>query len=341
MRRDRIISKRGFTLLELLLVVFILSAIALSTVSFTNNADEQFRYEETQRRLLNIRRAVIGEEQATFGGQRLLTGYVVDNGLLPADLKALVEQPPSLPDGFDVKIPQFDPEPDPATGLNNGGEIALDALTEQLFKGYRGSYLTVIPGSSKEYRDGWGNDPGAGLDFGWVVTPTPPDLTITSLGSDGQPGEMLPGTDYDKDVSDTTQAVDWKHDVQGWQVRLKNASGVDITAILRVSLLVYRNGQGWKRVTTNPLSCLDGDGDGLVGGSPCTGFADLSFPDLTLTIPTDDISIGQHLLVVVQDPDGTPHTPDDLPFTSSGVRITQRVEFFGRTVLPTVEVVIR
>ena len=54
----------GFTLLELLLVVFILSLIALSAVAIADRADEQLRYDDTNQHLQLIRRATIGDPLA-------------------------------------------------------------------------------------------------------------------------------------------------------------------------------------------------------------------------------------------------------------------------------------
>lgn len=145
----------------------------------------------------------------------------------------------------------------------------------------------------------------------------------------------------------TVQPADWRQDVSGWNVRVINGTGADINLNppdgLRVSFLVYRNdpnagtdGQ-WKRLTSTLVSCLDGNGDGI----PCTNnFADLTFQDPSLSIPTD-IPIGQHLLVLTRDIDGIPHNADDAPYLIGINRVTSRVSFFARTVLPKVEMLIK
>ena len=50
-------TESGFTLLELMLVVFILSALALTASAFVDNHDDQFRFEDTRRRVPSIDRA--------------------------------------------------------------------------------------------------------------------------------------------------------------------------------------------------------------------------------------------------------------------------------------------
>ncbi|MDP2683014.1 MAG: type II secretion system protein [Deltaproteobacteria bacterium] len=317
----------GFTLLELLLVVFILSTIAAMTASFVNNADEQFRYEETQRHLLNIRRAIIGDFDTSYHGERLLSGFVVENGALPDTIQALTQRL----GGFDVyglKDPLFDPTPDALEGFNNGGEITLTGSSERLFKGHRGSYLSMQPGSS-EYRDGWGNGASGDVNFGWSVTATPTDFTATTLGADGQAG----GAGYDSDISDAIQQSNWSADAAGWQVTVTNRSGSDITGRLRVSLLTYvkRSGlnPGWKRLTSDSIAALANNASAV-----------FTFPDALLAIPTR-IPMGQHLLILIQDNDGVPHNSDDAPYVSAGNRVVRTVNWYPHAVRPVVEMVIQ
>jgi prepilin-type N-terminal cleavage/methylation domain-containing protein len=337
-RRD----ERGFTLLEMLLVVFILAAIALSTVSFTNNADDQFRYEETQRRLLAIRRAIAGDRDATYQGQRSLSGYVTDNGLLPTALTSLLSlsgtQTP-----YGVKIPLFDPDPDPADGFNNGGELTLPSSQAQLFKGHRGGYLQLIPSSttSPAYRDGWGNrgatPPDDLLNFGWLTaisTPTIGSITISSTGANGQVG----GSGYDADSADTMTTNDWRQDVSGWSVKVTTPVAITLTTNLRVSLLVYENsptipgGSRWKRLTSTAIPI----------GTPMTPLTPVvvTFPDPALSSIPTQVPIGQHLLVLTSDADTTPHNSNEAPYPNAANAVVKRVSLFSFTTLPDVELVI-
>lgn len=361
-----VINRKGFTLLELLLVVVILSAIAFSTVSFFNSEDEQFRYEDTRTRLINIRRAVIGNSEPTFQGQQLLSGYAVENGVLPSTIDELIKKP-ALYDDFGLQSPLFDPQPG-SDGFNNGGELSITwNNNEKLFKGYSsGAYLALPPGSEDKYRDGWGNVgsvsgtsidcpsfSGEGSDLGsdkeddnhgWCVTldttggtSTANELYIDSYGSDGELGEVA-GNDFTFDVLQSIKSGDWTQDVQGWTVKITNQSGSTISNH-GVSLLVYGirtdGTPGWKRLSTNEVSSLN-DGDS----------ADLTFLESSLSTISPFVSIGQHLLTVFEDNNNTPHdsageTPDLTVFIPAR-RITKRIDFFSHTVLPsTVELIIK
>ncbi|RMH37658.1 MAG: hypothetical protein D6690_02470 [Nitrospirae bacterium] len=325
---------RGLTLLELLVVVFILAAIAFTTLSFTDNADSQFRYEETQRRLEMIRRAIVGDEQPAFAGQRLLSGYVVDTGVRPTTITSLIEQPPSF-DPFGGKAPIFDPVPD-ANGFNNGptsgagAEIVLTNPEATLFKGFRGPYVSLTPGTTREFRDGWGNGTTSDPDFGWIVTAGSSITTIQSVGADGQPGGSGP---FDQDISTEIRETDWAQDITGLQVRIVNSSPTTAND-LRASLLVYGINPttlttGWFRTTTTLLTTLTPGDAGFV-----------TFPDPSLSLSTL-LPIGQHLLVLVHDGDTILNTTDDEPFPSANPE-TKRLSFFPHTVLPdTVELIIQ
>lgn len=328
----RLRNAKGMTLLEMVVVLFILSAVALSTVAFTANSDDQFRYEETRTRLGEIRHAIVGERDALYAGSARLSGFVVENGLLPADLQGLREKPTGY-DDFGGRTPLFDPDPDAVTGINDGGEVALDAPNEMLLKGYRPA-LRLPPGGGGYY-DGFGNR-GPAPNDGWAIVADGVHFESTSLASDNAVG----GVDYAQDISDDVVQDDWTEILDGWTVTITNRSGVAITPVgsLRVSLLVYVNDAdavndfNWRRVTSDPIPIPAG---GLAVGASVVA----TFPNPT---PDTRIPIGEHLLVGVDDPDGLPHTTDDMPLLNAdGTRVTGHAAFFPGTTRPMVELVIR
>jgi prepilin-type N-terminal cleavage/methylation domain-containing protein len=168
----RLIGRRnGFTLLELLLVVTVLSAVAWMSLGVVNNNSDQVRFEDTRNRLQAIRRAIIGDASRTINGQPEVRGYVADMGRLPNNLQELTTQG-SQPD------------------------YAQDATTG-LWRGWNGPYLPPGFGSAGRYLDGWGNNDGSN-NYGWVYPgdiTTITDLVVQSLGRDGVAG----GADYDAD----------------------------------------------------------------------------------------------------------------------------------------------
>lgn len=327
-------TQSGFTLLELLLVVFILSALALTATAFVDNQDDQFRFEDTRKRLEMIRRAVLGRTDLVQGGQVIVSGFVADNGVLPTHLDNLTNNANSLV-AVDLQIPKFDPQPDAVTGENNGGEIDLFAANEKLEKGWRVAYLHASPESSGAFRDGWGNKNGLAspaLDdarnFGWQLNAST-SLTVTSLGKDNKDAANGGGSaSFNAEIVDTVQSADWSVEIAGLAVRIKSKPGADFVGKLRASLLVFENRSGaakWKRYTTDTVTCLDGTGNGLADHDnngvtpevPCPNEATLIFP--TGGYPggsygSTRVPTGRHLLVLVSDPDGTAHNTDDIPY---------------------------
>ncbi|QPJ62478.1 MAG: prepilin-type N-terminal cleavage/methylation domain-containing protein [Candidatus Nitronauta litoralis] len=396
-------DQSGFTLLELLLVVTLLSTTAFMTLSAVENNSDQIRFEDTRNRLSLFRTAILGSNNLAPAPGDPLTGYVVDNGVLPGNIDALV----NLPANFDPYIlmdPIFDPNPD-SNGWNNGpalpavgGEIPLSNPAQQLLKGHRNFYLQGA--SNGFYRDGWGTtgvgggggggvdcptDPlpvGGGegnlndaLNHGWCVTTQlatvgpftgqPNNFFADSAGRDSVAG-ALTGDFYEQDIvmQEPVQQTDWQTTIQALTtVTIVNASGVDINLSdatsppvlntnLRAALLFYRNdfnagtsGQ-WRRVSTDIslAGCLDGTGDGLCNGNaaaPAPPKTTAAFPANVQGVPA-----GEHLLVLVDDVDGTINTNDDTTTLTAGIGTAgfvngTRVRFYPRGGTPTLQLTIR
>lgn len=365
---SRFRSVRGFTLLELLLVIVILSSMAWMLTGSIGDNISQVRYEDTRNRLKAISEAVLGPSSAAALESGVQGGYVVDNGLLPASIKALTVAPSGFA-AWRLVTPLFDPAPD-SSGLNNGGEIALSQAEHLLMKGHRGAY---VPASPKGwFRDGWGTNrsatgaagiacptvpdtanPTEGSDLdadnhGWCVSLSGGGLYVDSYGMDGQAGKLSGGT-YEEDMSMTPPVLpgDWEVDLTGRSVTLVNASGQDIDLVtlgarLRVSLLVFENsatGGAWRRLTTELVADAAAN---LVANGETT----VTFPS-AVSPASNKVPLGEHLLVLVSDPDEAAHTSDDTPDLSS---ITDwparsydsaRVRFYSRGGVPAMKLEIR
>lgn len=325
-RHALITTARGFTLLEMLLVVLILGALAFTATAFVENGDGQLRYEDTRTRLALIRRAVVGEAAPVYGGQMVVSGYVVENGVLPEAINVLIDTNPGSLAANSPKNPVFDPDPDITTGLNNttgSADIPLMAANETLEKGWRAGYLRAAPGSSGVFRDGWGTL-GAAPNYGWGFDVSIPDRrTITSLGKDGVVGGA---TAYNADMIDTISTADWSSSITNLTVRVKAA--IDIpggsgSPYLGASLLVFVNDTSggfasgrWRRYSTstiNTSSGFDGTGDRQCDhdGSPATPEQFCPPGEWTLTFPAHPwshrVPIGRHLLVLTRDNNTTAH----------------------------------
>ncbi len=325
-------SKEGFSLLELLLVVAILSSVAFVVTSTVTNDVSQVRYEDTRNRLTAIRRAIVGSSNPELWAKGLQSGYVVDNGRLPENIDALVTIPTNSSDHVEVSFHPFgifSPYFSPYSDSDSTDEISVDDEAgnflpngeHQLMKGHRGAYLYGAINSS--YRDGWGtkryaDDEEDAANHGWNVYEDGDELIVESFGMDGESG---PGTGdpYEADMfmSPSISSNDCYVELEGRSVTVFNRTGYDLDlddAVFRVSLLIYLNGTAhedetgfeegvyqaeysWRRVGTATLTktYLDGTGDLLVSNSVIQA-ADhfvLQFPELLEPIP-----IGEHLLVL-------------------------------------------
>lgn len=339
----------GFTLLELLIVVGLLSGLALMAYATVSDGENQRRFEDTAQRLGAIRRAVLGNPEPMYDGQVRLSGFVADNGLLPAALRMVFDgtglNVPGAGD-FSLRDPLFDPVPAAASCLNDGGESAPTwGAGDKLWKGWRPNYLPVVA-TGQWFRDGWGNhsiiDAADDLaNHGWTWTLTLPSLTVTSRGLNNvtPTPPALPDTDFDAEQTFAVTNNGWDVDLSGWTVSVKNnlTPPTPLTN-LRVSVLAYRNdgtapGQ-WKRVTSSRIASLDADAtDTVTFNTYCDNSSAPS------TAGSSVIPQGRHLVVLVSDPDGAAHSADDA--VSGTTPVTRQVAFFAGADRPSVTLEIR
>lgn len=99
---------KGFTLIEVIVVMAIVSILTGIMIPFVYRVWESSDIENTSERLLDLKRAMVGDPRLMQSGMRTHYGYVGDCGQLPIDLKYLVEMDqdcpnwkgPYLPPGF-------------------------------------------------------------------------------------------------------------------------------------------------------------------------------------------------------------------------------------------------
>jgi prepilin-type N-terminal cleavage/methylation domain-containing protein len=167
--------QQGFTLLEIVLVLFLLGLMASSTLFLTQNVEDQAKYDETKNRLKMIRTAIIGDTRRTINGRPEISGFAADMGRLPECLRELL----SPVDCANSVAPL------PAWGQDNDSQV---------WAGWRGPYLTGNSEISGQvhFRDGYGNSDTdtslGGEDWknsGWIFPEVLSDLIIVSTGFDG------------------------------------------------------------------------------------------------------------------------------------------------------------
>lgn len=220
----------GFTLLEILVVIGLLSILALGMAAMLEDDGHAQRDETTKARWNIIRKAIIGEPNLALNGSPLLAGYVSDMGRLPGTIAELITQDPTFDndgDGINDTACQFGT---PVANIQqpvfseviipNYSVLIGGAYTNTVSGGWRGPYLHTE--GSKFFGDGWfgfkdrqesyvPKDTQDGCNSKWNViaednstgTPSAPatlsditDLEVQSLGNDRVAGGSSPAQDY-------------------------------------------------------------------------------------------------------------------------------------------------
>lgn len=158
------LSQRGFTLLEMVLVLFLIGLLASAGLLFTEGVEDQAKYDETKRRMELIRKAIIGDPTRTINGSPEISGFAADMGRLPECIRELIVAEKC--DGTSLDPWVIDPD----TGFGFG---------------WRGPYIQTIADHDGEFRfrDGYNNDDDT-ENFGWNFTVAASSVQIQSEGFD-------------------------------------------------------------------------------------------------------------------------------------------------------------
>ncbi|MCA8953844.1 MAG: prepilin-type N-terminal cleavage/methylation domain-containing protein [Planctomycetes bacterium] len=201
--------QRGFTLVELLVVITLLAGLATIAVRSLATVQDRAHFEATQRLLADCRAAIVG-------GGPVEGGFLADLGRLPQvvpgnPLTELVSKQDSVP----------------------ASQLVTDAVDPEitLAVGWRGPYLDLPPGTDPNAAlfDEFGNPLEVVVDTGrWL---------LRSLGADG----MVGGTGFDQDVTlaliDVPSGIRRTRTELGGTVTLETDPGFGTD--LRVTVFVY------------------------------------------------------------------------------------------------------
>lgn len=177
-------TARGFTLLEMLLVIFLMALVASTGLMLTEGVEDQSKYDETKRRMEMIRKAIVGDPTRTVNGAPEISGFAADMGRLPLCLAELLElgdetNPITNPRTFES----------PCDDTVVIAEWHIDATTGYA-SGWRGPYLQVLPerNGATRFRDGYGNQGATvavdALNSGWVWQLYEADEDLTAVAAD-------------------------------------------------------------------------------------------------------------------------------------------------------------
>lgn len=164
----------GFTLIEMLLVVFLIGLVASSMVLIVNDKDDQNRYDQTRVRYQTILDAILGTPKLSLNGQPLVNGFIADMGRLPLAVPANTNGLLGVY-GLDELIQHPTDENDKATDTFKKVSDHPGCL---ITTGWRGPYLATF---NQSLQDSWG------ADFQYSDDP----LSLQSFGKD-----RALGTDY-------------------------------------------------------------------------------------------------------------------------------------------------
>ncbi len=368
-------SKEGFSLLELLLVVAILSSVAFVVTSTVTNDVSQVRYEDTRNRLTAIRRAIVGSSNPELWAKGLQSGYVVDNGRLPENIDALVRRPGDYETeetvyyfhSYRTVVPLFD---------NGTTDFWFEEPEHLLKKGHRGSYL--FGAFNQIYRDGWGTSKtedfeenhGWGLDL--EINENDDDendvveMDVYSFGMNGVSGS--PDSSYEEELymSPSISSNDWQITLTAG-VTIRNLTEFDIdlsengsNAPIKAVFLVYKNysanGEGLDETGKEYIDTYPDDDKYVYSWDIINSETNETFSlnvdeEIVLNFPANtQIPIGEHLLILVATPAGKDASPDFSTLLTNDETngestlphyVTKRVKFYARGGVPDLVLEIR
>ena len=159
-------DRSGFTLIEVLMVVLIITIMAVVSITVLPDTINESKFNQTIEKMNQIRNAMIGNPEIREGTTRTSFGYLGDVGAIPTLITDLLTKPGGVS----------------AYALNS---------TVRFGMGWNGAYLTGVNAASSFTTDAWGT--------ALIYTPGASPPTLVSLGADATVG----GTSLNQDITVT------------------------------------------------------------------------------------------------------------------------------------------
>lgn len=287
-------NQSGFTLLELVLVMFIIALVASTPLLFIDEQDQQLRYEETKEKIRLIKNALL--HQKTYRDMPLYSGFIIDNGVLPSASTAdLLSDSDNWSKNWltnNVIHPYFEI-------TSKSGQLSLFSIR----KGHFGPYINNYIDSDGVIKDSWGNE------FNLVVGNSEGGSTA-SLAIMASP----PSTSAYPEITTSIDAREWQITLADLNINILSANTSEASSHV-VALLVFRNqtasaeSDNWSTyhfTADIPAAVTDVSG-GLLSLGRFSSKSAVWYRDgeesTPLTASTTYIPAGEHLLIV--DPDAS------------------------------------
>jgi prepilin-type N-terminal cleavage/methylation domain-containing protein len=94
--RHHRLDRRGFTLIELVIVIVTLGIIAAVAIPRFGDITESSKINATRSEMIAIKKAIIGNPESVAGGEYIDRGFEGDVGFVPNQLVDLVRKPDSV-----------------------------------------------------------------------------------------------------------------------------------------------------------------------------------------------------------------------------------------------------
>jgi len=97
LRKFSIEHNKGFTLVELAMIIVVLGIIAAVAIPRFGDMDQSARINATKAEMQRLKKAIIGNPEVVAGGQYVNRGFEGDVGFVPQSLSDLAAKPDSVP----------------------------------------------------------------------------------------------------------------------------------------------------------------------------------------------------------------------------------------------------